>query len=267
MVGAAMLTACATAQMKPYQPAQVLARPTAYAFGPAAAFDDHMHRFLDDRHTVLYMQNQGGGGVAVGLLLGPLGVLANVAAIKKETETDAAMLRGKLPIDVEPLFSGAMASSSGLVLAKGDAQAPAMAPMLYVEKLDDQHLRFAAWVAVTSTLAGKPWSRQYLYELPEVYTRDALAHGLSADQLAQLRESLGNGFRWIATTYAADVSGTFRPTAPGVIHSDFVTPRIQIALRGYRFDAGAQRIGFVTGQPSAAAVYSLPGDAGRVGLN
>lgn len=260
----AALSGCATAKLQPYQPAKQLARPSTYSLGPAAPFDDHMHRFLDDRHTVLYMQNQGGGGTAVGVLFGPLGVLANIAAIKKQTEADALALKGKLPIDVTPLFTDAMVQTPGLVLAAGDSQATALAPMLYVEKLDDQHLRFAAWVAVSTTFAGKPWSRQYVYELPETYTKDQVVRGLDATQLSQLRDAMQEGFRWIASTYAADSAGAFQPRERGVIHSDFVTPRIQLALNGYRFDAGAQRIGFVTGTPSAAAVYSLPGDAGRV---
>lgn len=266
MASAAALAGCATAKLQPYQPAQQVAEPSHYVLGASAPFDDHMHRFLDDRHTVLYMQNQGGGGAAVGALFGPLGVIANVAAIKKQTEADAAALKGRLPIEVAPLLTDAIIQMPGLVPVKDDPQATSLAPMLFVEKIDDQHLRFAAWLAVKSTLAGKPWSRQYVYELPETYTKGEVVRGLDPAQLSQLREAMQDGFRWIASTYAADSAGMFLPRERGTIHSDFITPRIQMALNGYRFDAGAQRIGFVTGSPSNASVYSLPGDAATVSI-
>ena len=45
------------------------------------------------------------------------------------------------------------------------------------------------------------------------------------------------------------------------IHSDFVTPRNQIAFAGYSFDAGASRIGFAMESGAATTIYSLPQDA------
>lgn len=259
-----LLGGCATTKLQPYQSAHQLTKPSHYVMGPSAPFDDHLHRFLDDRHSVLYMQNQGGGGAVVGALFGPLGVLGNIAAIKKQTEADAQALKGHLPIDVMPLLAEAMIQTPGLVPDDADPQAAKVSPMLYVEKVDENQLRFAAWLAVQSTMAGKPWSRQYVYELPVTYSKDQVAAGLDPAQLAQLKESLEDGFRWAATTYSADSDGAFQPRERGTLRSDFVTPRIQLALNGYRFDAGARRVGFATGAPSASAIYSLPADTATV---
>jgi hypothetical protein len=259
-----LLAGCATA-MQPYQPAQQIAATTdKYTLGTAPVPDDYMHRFIDTKHSELYMQNQGGGGAAVGVLLGPIGVLANVAAIKKQTETDSTLLQNKLPIDVQHLFVTSMAGAPTVARVEGNATAPSLAPLLYVVKLDDAHIRFASLVYVKSAFDGKPWSRQYVYELPDSYGKDELARGLSANQLARLAADAEAGFQWIAATYLSDVSGTFHPQQKSVIHSDFVTPRFQIAYNGYRFDPGAGRVGFVMGRSASSTIYSLPDDAATV---
>lgn len=261
---AVLLSACATASLQPYQSAQQIGTSSKYTLGEAPAPSDHMHRFIDTKHSELYMQNQGGGGAAVGVLLGPLGVLANIAAIKKQTEADTAQLKDKLPLDVQQLFAASLAGTPALSAAEGDPSAPSLAPLLYVEKLDDAHIRFASLVHVKAAMGGKQWARQYIYELPDSYTKEELARGLSAGELQQLAADAEEGFQWITATYASDVAGTFRPQQKGVIHSDFVTPRIQVAYAGYRFDAGAGRVGFVMGASKSSTVYSLPSDAATV---
>jgi hypothetical protein len=260
----ALLSGCATASLQPYQAAQQVSASSAFTIGVAPPTTDHMHRFLDARQSELYMQNQGGGGVGVGLLLGPLGVLANVAAIKKQTEGDATLLHGKLPLDVQRLFMESLASAPTLKLVDGTHSVPSVAPLVYVEKIDDAHVRFASMLYVKSALDGKPWIRQYMYEVSDSYSRDELARGLTSVQLAHLAADLEVGFQWIAAIYASDVGGSFRPDQQGVIHSNFVTPRFQIAFRGYGFDAGPQRIGFVTGSQRSNYVFSLPADAATV---
>lgn len=260
----ALLSGCATAPLQPYQPVQQVSASSAFVIGAPPPTSDHMHRYLDAKQSELYMQNLGGGGVGLGLLLGPLGVLANVAAIKKQTEDDAALLHGKLPLDVKRLFIASLASAPTLKQVDGTGSAPSFAPLLYVEKIDDAHVRFASLLYVKSTLDGKPWIRQYMYELPDSYSRDELARGLSNVQLDRLAADAEVGFQWIAATYASDVAGSFQPRQQGVIHSDFVTPRFQIPFRGYSFDAGPQRVGFVTGSQRSNYVFSLPADAATV---
>lgn len=259
-----LLSGCATAPLQPYQPARRVSASTDFAIGVPPPTSDHMHRYLDAKQSELYMQNLGGGGVGLGVLLGPLGVLANVAAIKKQTENDAAQLQGKLPLDVQRLFVESLASAPTLKQVGGTASVTSLAPLLYVEKIDDAHVRFASLLYVKSSLDDKPWIRQYMYELPDSYSRDELEHGLDSDQLDHLAADAEVGFQWIAATYASDVAGSFQPREPGVIHSYFVTPRIQIPFRGYSFQAGPQRVGFVTGNSRSNAVYSLPADTATV---
>lgn len=256
-VGLCLATLAGCVTLQPYQPAPQLGMGHDFAVGPYPVEPDHMHGFLDADHTILYMQNQGGGGVAVGLLLGPLGVAANVAAIRKQTERDVAAFQDKLSIDAAHLFADTAAGIDGLSL-DGPAGAPVVSPMLLVEKVDETHVRFAALLYVKGKQGSKAWSRQYVYETVDVYTPQQLGQGLEPAQLERLAADVREGFAWTATTLASDIAGAFHPAQKKVLRSSFVTPRTEIPLSGYGFDAGAGRIGFATGQPQWSAVYSLP---------
>jgi hypothetical protein len=248
------LAGCVTLQ--PYKPAQGLGMGHAFAVGPYPVQLDYMHGFLDRGHTVLYMQNQGGGGAAVGLLLGPLGVAANIAAIKKQTQRDLASLQDKLSIDAGHLFVDSVAGNPGLTL-DGGASAPMVSPVLLAEKVDETHVRFAALLHVQGMQGGKAWTRQYVYETQDVYTPQQLAQGLAPAQMERLSADAREGFSWAVATLATDVAGTFHPLEKQVLRSTFVTPRTEIPLNGYGFEAGPGRIGFATGQPAGSSVYSL----------
>lgn len=261
------LTACASGPQV-YHSAQQTSSSNRYMIGGLqdSMASDHMHRFLDKGHTVFYMQNQGGGGAAVGVLLGPLGVLANIAAIKSQTNKDAALLQDKFPVDVAAIFQTSLKQAPTLTPSNQGGLDPELSPALYVEKLDDEHVRFASLLVVTTHAAGKSTLRQYIYELPESYTKQSLAQGLTNDQLARLSADAQVGFEWIASTYAKDVEGTFKPGTKAVIHSDFVSPRIQMPYGGYSFDAGAGRLGFAMETAAVTTIYSLPKDAATLTL-
>jgi hypothetical protein len=261
------LTACA-AGPQTYSSARQTLQSSKYTIGTLqdSMASDHMHRFLDKEHRVFYMQNQGGGGAAVGVLLGPLGVLANVAAIKSQTNKDAAQLQDKLSIDVAAIFRDSLNQSAALTQSTQSGVDPELSPVLYVEKLDDDHIRFASMLIVTAHAAGKSILRQYIYELPDSYTKQSLTQGLTNEQLARLGADAKVGFDWIAATYTQDIEGTFKPMTKAVIHSDFVTPRTQIPYGGYSFDAGAGRVGFATQTVATTTIYSLPQDAATLTL-
>lgn len=265
VAGSLLISACASVPMT-YHSAQQSNPSTKYTVEPLkdSAAVDRVERFLDSKHSVLYMQNQGGGGAAVGLLFGPLGVLANSEAIKKQTGVDADMLMGKLPVDIEKIFATSMGECGGFVQVSQSAVDPVLSPVLYVEKIDDAHIRFASLLYVMTSKDGKSTNRQYIYELPDNYTKEEIARGLTPAEMAQLSADTQIGFNWIVATYSLDVRGGFSPHVKAAIHSDFVTPRIQVALMGYSFDAGDGRLGFAMGSAQQTTVYSLPQDAGKL---
>lgn len=194
--------------------------------------------------------------MALGVLLGPIGVLANMSMIKSVTEDDAKQLHGMIPIDTVKVFQKYVPQDQYLSSSRDVNGEGLLSPYLLVEKIDDEHFRCSALLIVDLNPAGTKWTRQYMYELQDVYTKYQLTSGLSDSQLASLTADLGGGLQWAMATYLLDAKGSFSPREKETIKSDFLTPRNQIPMTGYGYDAGPNRIGFAT----AAAVYSLSPD-------
>lgn len=72
------------------------------------------------------------------------------------------------------------------------------------------------------------------------------------------------GFAWDVAMLGRDTRGQLKPGAKGTIRSDFITPRFRIPLSGYRLDAGAGRVGFITMSAHESAFHSLASDAATV---
>ena len=89
--------------------------PGTFSLAHSKVVEDERHgtRHLDAAKSIVYSQNFGGGGAALGLLLGPLGVAANISMIDSNTEADAVRLRGKLTLAPRELFLAA-ATQQGL---------------------------------------------------------------------------------------------------------------------------------------------------------
>ncbi|MFZ1988509.1 MAG: hypothetical protein WAW96_01945 [Alphaproteobacteria bacterium] len=259
------LTACVTAPK--YQGPPTNSAPIAYkiaalpspAIGPSAkpriggpplSTPDQFRRYLDKNESVLYFQNYGGGGVALGLLAGPLGVLANAKMIEGVTAADAAALRGKLDVDVRGRFSAALGAHPAFVDGENGAL---FSPYLLVEKIDDEHMKFASMLSVDLSPSGKTWSRRYIYELPDTYTKTQLSSGLTAEQVQMIASHFEIGMNWNLATLEKETRGELKPGKQQQAHSEFVTPRITVAQIAYRFDSEPGRAAFVSGD----AIYSL----------
>lgn len=119
IAGAVLLFACwtgsvsasrVTAQPPPPGGTEIAHAIAAYTSAEASA--NHMMRPLNDTNTILYEQSFGGGGVGLGVLLGPLGVAANIAAIEGRTEKEAALLHDKVGINPQELLKQALSAPS-----------------------------------------------------------------------------------------------------------------------------------------------------------
>lgn len=128
--------------------------PGTFSLAHSKVVEDERHgtRHLDAAKSIVYSQNFGGGGAALGLLLGPLGVAANISMIDSNTEADAVRLRGKLTLAPRELFLAA-ATQQGLEVvddaaagATGAASRTLATPYLFVSKTDNDRLLTAAAV-------------------------------------------------------------------------------------------------------------------------
>ncbi len=187
-----MLAACGTPpKFQSTQPAASAA--TGYQMGRALALDEtnHMVGHLDADKNIVYSQAQGGGGAAVGILLGPLGVLANVKMIESKTKSDVAVLVNKLNIKPATLFADA-ARKGGLKIG-GAQQAARLSPYVFVSKIGDDRLLVLAALMVEQTAIPEKWTGKYMFQTARAYTLAQLS-SLDANGSRELNDALSVGF-------------------------------------------------------------------------
>jgi hypothetical protein len=232
-------------------------RTHVLAHSPLLDQTDHMNGSLDERRVIRYNQ-QFGGAVALGVLLGPLGVAANIAAINSNTDSDIAALKGKLQLDPVALFDEAGKAAAGLELKpNGSTQ---LSPYFYVSKMEDESLALASALIVTVPQGDKNWVGTYFYQLPMKLGKAELAAGLSAEKQATLQQYAREGFGALAALYRDDAAGKLVDLADITFQSDFVTPRFKFDMLGKKVGQTEQRVVI----RSVGVMYSLPADAVKV---
>lgn len=228
-----------------------------YQFPPSIT-ESHVSVNLNDAKTITYIQNFGGGGVGVGLLLGPIGVLANIEMIEANTEEDKALLYGKLPVDIHQVFTQVSQQANLRLVETAQSK---ISPYLLVVRDEDEVLRLAAAMAVEMPLTGeKSWSGLYLYQLEQTFTKAELGAGLTALQNAEFEALLAQGFTETLKLYDTDRKAQLISTTPVEFESSLISPRFAIAQRGEIVEKQANR----TVLRGMAAIYSLPNDAFKI---
>lgn len=184
---------------------------------------------LDSDKNIVYSQLFGGGGVGLGLLLGPLGVAANVAMINAQTESDTALLKDKLHIKpLQNFLSSAQGKALKLVDNPGSTGAK-ISPYLYVSRADGEQMLLAAALLIEQGEGKSQWTGKYMYQLPKKYAKSELAT-LDEAQQQQLDSDLTAGFDVLLDYItheqppAAERSITFK--------SAFLNPRFDFDMTG-----------------------------------
>lgn len=214
--------------------------PGTFSLAHSKAVEDERHavRHLDAGKSIVYTQNFGGGGLALGLLLGPLGAAANAGMIDSNTEADAVRLRGKLTLAPRELFLDA-ATREGLEVV-GDA-APSVpgrthaTPYLFVSKTDNERLLTAVAVRLEHGQGAEQWSGVYMYQLPSSYKLDELARP-TPEMQARLGAEAAQGFSALTAFIAKegpakDGQAPARPEKDFTYKSDLLTPRFEIEMQ------------------------------------
>lgn len=225
-VAALLLSACATGTPPP-----MLSAPpgSGYVVARASGVDvtNHMTRHLDAGKDIIYNQMSGGGGATVGILFGPLGVLANMKLIESKTEADVAALQNKVNVAPRALFAAAM-SKNGQTLSDSP-QANRATPYLYITKSEDRLQVLSA--VIVETDATPKFAATYQYQLPTSYTVAELA-GLDATGVRTLHDAAANGFDQIVKRLAAE--SQVRPDQEQKIlfHSRLMQPIVDLEMLG-----------------------------------
>lgn len=225
---------------------------------PASVAESHVSVNLNDEKTITYIQNFGGGGVGVGLLLGPIGVLANIEMIEANTEEDKALLYGKFPLDIYQTFNKVSAAANLSEQAQATSK---ISPYLLVVRDEGEVLRMATVMTVELAQEnGKPWSGMYLYQLDKTYAKADIAAGFDALQQAELQALVEEGFAQAIELYDADRQNALVSDTAVEFESSLITPRIAIAQRGEIIQKQAER----TVLRGVNAIYSFPADGFKI---
>lgn len=238
-LAALLLTACASTPPPPQPPLPVPKPGEAWQLGRAKSLDatNHTVMHLDAERNQLYIQNFGGGGVALGLM-GPFGVAANIGMIESNTKADVAQLQGKLQVRPREAFAEAVRRSGGRVAA--DAVAVAT-PYLHVVKGAPERVHLAAALIVEGGEGTAAWRRTYLYQLDETQTVASLA-AFDAAAGTRLQRQLEAGYSELLAQIASETAATIAAEAPVLVTSEFITPRFEFEFAAQLVKRDAQRV-------------------------
>lgn len=185
----------------------------------------HMAQHLDSDKSILYSQSFGGGGLATGLMFGPLGTAANIAMINSITKEDTQQMFGKLQVDPVESFSRAAERMEIPVQSQGSTS-HALTPYLYVTKTSESSLSIATALIFES--AGRTPAK-YMYQLPGSYSVQQLST-LDAQGVATLQSEVDAGFARVLGLFSTDTTSAYEQSI--TIKSDFLSPRFTFDVQG-----------------------------------
>lgn len=248
-----VLSGCATppAYQKP-RPQPVSSKAYALAKSEQILRTDYVTQHLDAEKTIVYSQNFGGGGAGLGILLGPIGVAANISMIESVTKGDVERLKGKLPVDPVNLFRMAAKDLDIETLEKADGADWRATPYLRVQKTDEKTIHAAAGLVIVNGAGPAQWTGRYLYQLPGSFTLASLAQ-LDDASLLKLRSATQDAFRELLIFVSRETDSAVEQEKPIQFKSAYMTPRFEFEQVGKLIsDDGA-----IVWLRSYAGIYAL----------
>ena len=226
------LTGCATApSLQSARPASANDRRISLAKSETAAKTDHVTKHLNADGSVIYSQNFGGGGVSLGLLLGPLGVAANMKMIDGVTSADAVRLKGKLGLDPVRAFQEAASITHFAIGTPANQGDVTVTPYVLVSKTNESTVHISSVVLFEGVDDQKKWVKRYQYQLPGKYTLDELA-ALDATQVSSVQTARANAYALLLKHVAEESDATVSQERRIIFKSAYLSPRFEFEMAG-----------------------------------
>ncbi|MDK2126993.1 hypothetical protein [Parachitinimonas caeni] len=230
---AVFLSGCASTppQFQSIQPKRVDAE--GYKLGRSSLLDvtNNTQKHIDDKKNILYFQNQGGGGAAMGVVLGVIGAVANAAMIEGNTTKDVQQLKNRLVFDPRDIFKEAAERASLKIGAGSSVSQPIITPYVYVSKGDKDNLLVCAAVLVEASAPDSKWVGKYMYQAPRQYTIEQLAN-LDENSSLALKGSLAEGFEKIILHIGQENPEMLKAEKPITFRSELLSPRFDFEMVG-----------------------------------
>lgn len=193
-------------------------------------YTDHTLQHLNANKDILYFQTFG-GSVGVGVMFGPLGVLANVQMIESNTMADVALLKDKIAVDPKAVFLAAASNSGVSIASAGSNKQLRLNPYVLMQKMEDDRIVIASVIIVDHVGSKNNQQSRYMIQLPSSFTIAELST-MDVAKTQQLERSINQGFEQLfaALQYEATTNVVNEPDA--TVSSDFLTPRFKTELAG-----------------------------------
>lgn len=228
---ATLLSACASAPPM-HQPIKLSLSDSVELYrSPQLDQTNHTLQHLNSKKDIVYFQTYGGGGVGVGLMLGPLGVAANIKMIESSTMKDVAVLKDKISLDPAKIFMNSANKSGFAVRSPASNKLYRLNPYVLVEKTENDVIMLASVVLVDYVGSKNKYQGRYLVQLPVTYSISELA-SLSAAKSSQLETLVGEGFSTLLSRMKAEATATPELEQNITSTSEFLTPRFKFEIPG-----------------------------------
>jgi len=156
----------------------------------------------------VFLKQTAGGSLAVGLLFGPIGVLANARNIEQLSKELAENSKGSSLLQIDAIEEAAVAWEE--IPTQMDSTTLQLRPYIVLYPDDKRKgVTVIGGVFVTSSYAiegNKVWNADYRYVLPTTLGLEALERTMEPEQLALFKGELQDGFRQIRTEVLYDLS-------------------------------------------------------------
>lgn len=167
----------------------------------------------------MFFRQTSGGSLAVGLLLGPIGVLANSVNIDRITDSMGKSGTDSSLYTVDALTEARMAWAMAKPTPDGASVSDTVTvkPFILLYVADEEsgiNTMVSARVESSRSLSdehSKPWVGIYSYVLSDTLPLDALKGPMSAEKLEQYRASVRIGYSEIRSELERDLKGGTPP--------------------------------------------------------
>ncbi|WP_157355022.1 hypothetical protein [Methylotenera sp. 1P/1] len=191
---------------------------------------NHLQKGINEDNTLLYFQNQGGGGLALGLM-GPFGVLANMKMIEANTNKDLAQLRGKLMPNPHVAFQQAADSLQMVIENKPSPQDIRVTPVILISKTDPSTFHISAITFFEGGSDKDKWTHRYQYQLPDQYTLEQLVN-LTTAQISDIQTQSAAGFTAILRQVNEETDVNIAKEKKIIFESAYFSPRWTYEMLG-----------------------------------
>lgn len=225
------ITGCASPTFQKKLPEPSQGKSYALSKSEMVETTNHMTQHLNAEKSIVYFQNQGGGGVGLGLLLGPIGVAANMKMIEGITQSDAIKLKEKISINPALAFKKATEDAHFQVASIAEKEDIRVTPYVLVSKYNEDDLGMSSVVIFEGTNETSKWRSSYRHQLPGKYKIDELAT-LDSKKITDIQNQITISYESLLKHIKSELNENIEKEKKIIFKSPYLSPRFEFDMAG-----------------------------------